>query len=68
MEEKKILDANDMMLILNTSRASLDRWEKAGKIPKRIYLGARSVGWVKEEVDAWIEERKKARYSCNMKK
>lgn len=29
----------------------------AGTFPKPIKLGSRSVGWVEEEVDAWIAEQ-----------
>jgi prophage regulatory protein len=33
------------------------RLEKAGKFPRRVRLGPNSVGFVAEEVDAWIEAR-----------
>lgn len=29
----------------------------AGRFPKPIKIGARAVGWVSSEVDAWIEQR-----------
>lgn len=29
--------------------------EKAGQFPARRKLGARAVGWVRSEVEAWIE-------------
>lgn len=32
--------------------------EKQGKFPKRIVLSARSVAWVENEVDEWIEQRR----------
>jgi prophage regulatory protein len=35
----------------------LARLERNGKFPKRVRLGANSVGWVEEEVDAWLAER-----------
>ncbi len=33
------------------------RLEKAGLFPKRIQLGPNRVGWVEEEIDAWIQAR-----------
>ena len=38
------------------SFAHIDRLEKAGKFPKRVRLGQNRVGWVENEVVAWIEE------------
>ena len=28
-----------------------------GEFPKPIRLGKRSVGWISEEIDAWVESR-----------
>jgi prophage regulatory protein len=28
-----------------------------GTFPKPIFLGARSVGWISDEIDGWIEDR-----------
>jgi prophage regulatory protein len=28
-----------------------------GEFPKQISLGARAVGWLKSEIDLWIESR-----------
>jgi len=30
------------------------------QFPKPIFLGARAVGWLESEIDAWIAERVKA--------
>ena len=70
MTEEKLLDMHDMMRIFQASRSSIMRWEKCGKIPGKIHFGEtnKSIAWLKSEVDAWIEQKKKARYSCNMKK
>ncbi|MGQ9370395.1 helix-turn-helix transcriptional regulator [Azospirillum sp. ST 5-10] len=42
-------------------RMHIARLEHAGKFPRRIRLGERAVGWIEEEVDAWIEQRARAR-------
>lgn len=39
------------------SRSEIYRREGLGEFPKRIALGARSVGWVSEEISSWIESR-----------
>jgi prophage regulatory protein len=43
------------------SRTTLYSLIKEGKFPAPIPLGARAVGWLESEVDAWIESRVKAR-------
>ena len=43
------------------SRVHVDRLEKAGNFPRRIKLGANSVAWFEDEVDAWLEERRAKR-------
>ena len=41
----------------------IGRLEKRGAFPQRIRLGPQSVGWVEDEVDAWIEKKKRERDS-----
>jgi prophage regulatory protein len=42
-------------------RTWIFRLEKAGKFPKRVSLGPKSVGWLESEIDAWISDRASAR-------
>lgn len=39
----------------------IDRLEKAGRFPKRVRLGENAVGWLENEIDAWLQERVDAR-------
>lgn len=39
------------------SRVTVWRMERDGKFPRRRQLAANSVGWLKSEVDAWVESR-----------
>jgi prophage regulatory protein len=39
------------------SYAHIDRLEAAGLFPKRIRLGQNRVGWLEQEIDAWIEAK-----------
>jgi prophage regulatory protein len=43
------------------SRVHVSRLEKEGKFPKHINLAPQSIGWLEEEILAWIEERAAAR-------
>ncbi len=40
------------------SRVTVWRMEREGKFPRRRQLSANSVGWLKSEVDAWVDSRK----------
>lgn len=42
------------------SRASLYRMMAAGKFPRQYNLTERSVAWLAEDVDSWIEGKVKA--------
>lgn len=46
--------------ITATSAATAWRGEKAGTFPRRIRLGANSVGWRLSELMAWMESRQPA--------
>ena len=39
------------------TRQHILRLEKAGNFPKRFKLGARRVGWLLSEIEAWVAER-----------
>ncbi|MGN6147719.1 MAG: helix-turn-helix transcriptional regulator [Rhizomicrobium sp.] len=39
------------------SFAHIDRLEKAGKFPIRVRLGQGRVGYVREEIEAWVRAR-----------
>ena len=39
------------------SRVHVSRLEKADKFPKHVNLGPQSIGWLEEEIDAWIAAR-----------
>jgi prophage regulatory protein len=42
-------------------RDHLARLERRGKFPARVQVGERRVGWLEEEIDAYIAERVAAR-------
>lgn len=42
-------------------RSTLYLYMKNDQFPKPVKLGIRSVGWIKEEVDEWLRQRKNLR-------
>lgn len=40
-------------------RASIYRYMASGQFPRPHNLGARAVGWLESDIDAWIESRVK---------
>ena len=57
----RILSKKDVRQQVLYSPAQIDRMEKAGRFPKRVRLGPCRVGWVEEEVLAWLKVRLSAR-------
>lgn len=44
------------------SGRTIDRLEAAGQFPSRRQLSARAVGWIEEEVTAWVAARRRAEH------
>ncbi len=40
----------------NKHRSTIWRWERKGKFPRCRKLNEHSVGWPRDEVDAWAED------------
>ena len=58
---EKILRKPAVQDKVGKSDATIYREEKAGRFPKRIQLGANSVGWLESEIDEWIRKKAAAR-------
>lgn len=39
------------------SRSSIYKMMSDGRFPKPVSLGARSVGWIENQIDQWLESR-----------
>ena len=59
--QRKVLRKPDLYPRVRLSDPTIWRLEKAGKFPRRIKLGAGSVGWFEDEVDAWLDEKARER-------
>ena len=45
---------------LGVCSETLRLWVKKGELPPPIKLGARAVGWLQSDIDAFLERRKQA--------
>jgi prophage regulatory protein len=53
----KVLRLPEVLAATGVSRMTIYRLEAKGQFPRRRRLGANSVGWLEEEVSAWIQGR-----------
>lgn len=56
----KMLRLPEVVEVTGLSRPTIYRLEAKGEFPKRRRLGVNSVGWVEDEVTAWIQNRPSA--------
>lgn len=55
--QEHILKLSDVIRITGMSGSSIYRGAANGTFPKQIKLGERSSGWLKSEIDQWLQER-----------
>lgn len=53
----KIIRPNELTKLLGISKSTIWRFEKAGDFPKKINIGIKSVGYLEEDINKWINER-----------
>jgi prophage regulatory protein len=63
----KILRLPEVLNRVGVRRATLYQWITAGKFPKQIQLGTRSVGWDEKSVESWLKDRISASQSADSK-
>jgi len=58
MEQKqdRVMRKKEVLAIVGLSDVSVWRQEQVGTFPRRIRLGGNSVGWLKSEIDGWLEQ------------
>jgi predicted DNA-binding transcriptional regulator AlpA len=52
-----ILRTNEVIRLTGLSRTTLWRLERTAGFPARLRLGTNSIGWLEDEVRAWLESR-----------
>ena len=58
--ESRILRCRSLVQLTELSKASIYRLVRAGEFPAPIKLGARAVGWRRDEIEDWIAGRERA--------
>ena len=59
-----LISLNDAATLTSLSRAAINRHRDAGNFPRPVQLGERRIGFVKTEVNAWIDARINARVAA----
>jgi len=57
MSELMILKLKQVEPLVGLKHSSIYNMIDQGTFPKQVRLGKRSVGWLRHEVEAWIEGR-----------
>lgn len=53
----RVISWRELSEMIPFTRQHVLRLEKAGKFPRRIRIGARRVGWLYSEIEAWVVGR-----------
>lgn len=61
----RILNLKQVREKTSLSRPTIWRMEREGRFPSRRQIASNRVGWVEEEVDAWLSARVKCGVSSN---
>ncbi|HEJ9627171.1 TPA: AlpA family phage regulatory protein [Proteus mirabilis] len=67
MKEIHILRIKDVLLKLKIGKSTLYDWLNKNSpryksdLPRPFKISSKSIGWIEEELDAWIEKRKNNR-------
>lgn len=56
-----LVRAGELAVIVPYSQNHIRRLENAGQFPKRVRIGANRVGWVRGEIEQWLNERMEER-------
>ncbi len=52
-----LLRRRQVEIRVGAKRSTLYDWMRKGDFPKPIKVGERTVAWIEQEVDAWINQR-----------
>lgn len=56
----RILSAKNIAALLGVHISTLYRWESQGRFVPKVRLGPGRVGYMETDVNAWLNERRKA--------
>ncbi|HFL7943180.1 helix-turn-helix transcriptional regulator [Pseudomonas putida] len=52
--KEKFLRFDSVAELIPVSRSTVNRWEKAGRFPKRVQLGSQAIAWRQSEILEFI--------------
>lgn len=55
--ESAVMSRGDLIVLTGLSETTLWRLEKAGDFPAKIRLSVRRIGWMRDEIEAWLQSR-----------
>lgn len=61
----RIISKKELLTLVPYTAVQILRMERDGRFPRRVQLGPNRVGWVYEEVEAWIKARMAEREPCD---
>ncbi|MBP3193786.1 helix-turn-helix transcriptional regulator [Natronogracilivirga saccharolytica] len=59
MPKKYIIRPNELCKMLAVSRSTLWRMENVGRLPDRVKIGPRTVGWYNTDIEEWLEQNRR---------
>jgi len=57
--ELEVYRMRELTKLLKVSKETVYLWIRKNKFPKPLKLGARTSVWLKEDIEKWLEEKKK---------
>ena len=58
--EQQFIRLGEVIQITSLSKTSIYRLISEGTFPKQIQIGKRAVGWVRSDINAWINQKLKS--------
>lgn len=52
--KSRIVRVKELAERLGISRATLWRWERKGRVPRKRHLGPNTVGWLESDIEVWF--------------
>jgi prophage regulatory protein len=58
MAQKRIIRMKEVIRRVGLSRSNIYQSIQTGCFPKQFALGSRAVGWLEEDIEQWINDRR----------
>ena len=60
MKDNFIIRPRELSQELGVTKPTLWRWEKEGNLPPRKKIGPNCVGWLRNDIEEWLQSRPEA--------